>query len=36
MTLDSYDWSPVTLPADITREHLTTLDFALNDSGVRF
>ncbi|WJY68753.1 ATP-binding protein [Corynebacterium auris] len=26
-TLDNYDWSPVTLPADITREHLTTLDF---------
>lgn len=26
-TLDSYDWSPVSLPADITREHLTTLDF---------
>ena len=24
-TLDSYDWSPVSLPADITREHLTTL-----------
>lgn len=26
-TLDSYDWSPVSLPADITREHLTTLEF---------
>lgn len=26
-TLDGYDWSPVTLPTDITREHLTTLEF---------
>lgn len=26
-TLDRYDWTPISLPADITREHLTTLDF---------
>ena len=24
-TLDGYDWSPITLPGDITREHLTAL-----------
>ncbi|MDK6494414.1 ATP-binding protein, partial [Corynebacterium coyleae] len=30
-TLDGYDWSPVTLPTDITREHLTALEF-LNGS----